>query len=444
MTSNRESRNTANEAFAVKPGRSNAMADPIGETRGLISASLVFALFATFVVSSCGGGQTSSMTMIKTTTTPPPPLLTISTSALPEGILGISYDQVVQASGGVAPFSWTLSGTLPHNLSLSPSNTNQEAITGTPDTPGTGAAFTVQVKDSAGQTATQSYSVPILLQSNSVMLTPANFDFSNQAIGSASTALTETLTNNATASLAITGITIGGDNASDFAQPITTCGATLGAGASCTINLQFVPTQSGPRIGTVIISDDAAGSPQVVNLSGTGLTAGANATLSSLSLPFGPELLNTTSSPWPVTLTNYGMVNLDISGIAVTGSFAETDNCVPTVAPLGTCTIQVTFSPTQSGDLSGTLSLSDNAPGPQTISLTGVGESNTPLLTGYCFATCGGRISSPAACPAGEPALTPGAVSVYPCGPVDGTVHVDLGRKCFISPPAHYGHCVTQ
>jgi hypothetical protein len=145
-----------------------------------------------------------------------------------------------------------------------------------------------------------------------------------------------------------------------------------------------------------------------------------------------------------VAVTNYGTSTLNVTSIAVDGSFAETDDCVPAVAPSATCTLEVTFTAAQAGELTGSLSLSDDAAGsPQTISLSGTGSSNTPPLTGGCFATCIGHSQDPAACPVGAPSITPGNASAYPCGPVGGEVPVDDARKCLIS-GTHYGHCVTQ
>jgi len=47
----------------------------------------------------------------------------------------------------------------------------------------------------------------------------------------------------------------------------------LGGGASCTINVLFTPQASGTRTATLLIADNATGSPQTVALSGTGVTS---------------------------------------------------------------------------------------------------------------------------------------------------------------------------
>jgi hypothetical protein len=44
----------------------------------------------------------------------------------------------------------------------------------------------------------------------------------------------------------------------------------VAAGAACSISVRFHPTGTGTRTGAITITDDAAGSPHKVALSGTG------------------------------------------------------------------------------------------------------------------------------------------------------------------------------
>jgi Putative Ig domain len=86
----------------------------------------------------------------------------VTTSSMPAGNVGASYDNTVSATGGVAPFSWSLaSGSLPAGLALAASTTNSVHITGTPTTQGT-STFTVKVTDAGGLSSTsQSLSITI-------------------------------------------------------------------------------------------------------------------------------------------------------------------------------------------------------------------------------------------------------------------------------------------
>lgn len=104
-------------------------------------------------------------------------------------------------------------------------------------------------------------------------LSPTSLSFGTVAIGTASPGKTVTLTNVGTATLTITGVAITGTNAGDFVQTHT-CGSSLAVAARCSISVTFKPTASGGRAAAVSVSDNAAGSPQKVTLSGTGFMRG--------------------------------------------------------------------------------------------------------------------------------------------------------------------------
>lgn len=80
--------------------------------------------------------------------TTPPQILAIVTTSLPDGTIGSSYTQTIQANGGVAPFTWNVSnGALPHSLALANSTGNSVTISGTPAQVQSGVAFTIRVTD---------------------------------------------------------------------------------------------------------------------------------------------------------------------------------------------------------------------------------------------------------------------------------------------------------
>ncbi len=100
--------------------------------------------------------------------------------------------------------------------------------------------------------------------------------------------------------------------------------------------------------------------------------------LSNTSINFGSVMTGNSSSPQPVTLTNVGSAQLAISSITVSGGnsgdFAQTNNCGSTLPPNGTCTVNVTFTPSDTGQRGSSVAISDNAPGsPHTIGLSGTG-----------------------------------------------------------------------
>ena len=101
----------------------------------------------------------------------------------------------------------------------------------------------------------------------------------------------------------------------------------------------------------------------------------ATATASPASLTFASQVFGTASSTQTVTLTNTGSVALTPTAMAMSGDFSETDNCQnTTVAAGGSCTIQVTFTPTATGSRTGQMTISANVTGGQlTVALSGTG-----------------------------------------------------------------------
>ena len=99
------------------------------------------------------------------------------------------------------------------------------------------------------------------------------------------------------------------------------------------------------------------------------------------SLNFGSQVVATTSSPLPIIITNMGGTRLNISKLAIGANFAETDNCVGTIAIGAHCTVNITFTPPQTGNIIGTLTITDNNSGvagsTQTVALSRYGCATT-------------------------------------------------------------------
>jgi Abnormal spindle-like microcephaly-assoc'd, ASPM-SPD-2-Hydin/Beta-propeller repeat len=157
------------------------------------------------------------------------------------------------------------------------------------------------------------------------------------------------------------------------------CTSVAPAGGTCAIQVTFTPTAAGTRTGVLTITDNSAGSPRTVQLSGVGGQGSVG--LSPASLSFGSQLLNTTSSAQTVTLTNTGALTLDISQVQITGPFAELNTCGTSVLAGLSCTISVTFTPTAAGAASGTLTFTDSATdSPQSVPLSGSGTAPSLAL----------------------------------------------------------------
>lgn len=212
--------------------------------------------------------------------------------------------------------------------------------------------------------------------------------------------------------------------AGDFTQT-NNCPSALTAATSCVVQVTFAPTAVGLRTGTLTITDDQPGSPQVVKLSGTAV--GPQVGLSPSTLTFGPQPVGTTSPAKVVTLTNTGGVALSIAGISTSGDFGESNNCGLTVQPNGACQISVTFTPTALGTRSGTLSITDNAPGsPQMVPLSGAGG-----VPDFGIGPASGSPTSQTIS-AGQSAAF--SLVVTPSGPFSGTVNLSCGITPAVTP----------
>jgi sugar lactone lactonase YvrE len=155
---------------------------------------------------------------------------------------------------------------------------------------------------------------------------------------------------------------------------------SLAAGASCELPISFQPAVSGTVYGTLALTDSNlnAAAPgyatQAIALSG----AAPVVALTTASLSFSSQQVQTSSASQQVTLTNSGSASLNITNVVVTGSnassFAFPNSCGTSLAAGATCVIQGHFTPAAAGPMTATIAITDNASNsPQTVGLTGTG-----------------------------------------------------------------------
>jgi len=98
----------------------------------------------------CNGVKSYSITMTC-------PVITVLPATLPGGTTGVLYDQTVSGSGGTAPYTFVVTGSLPNGLTL---NSATGQITGTPSVTGT-FNFDITATDANGCSGVTSYSITI-------------------------------------------------------------------------------------------------------------------------------------------------------------------------------------------------------------------------------------------------------------------------------------------
>ena len=210
------------------------------------------------------------------------------------------------------------------------------------------------------------------LQANATSLS-----FGNVSTGSSSTQHV-TLTNTGTAAVQISSITATGVG---FSTNGITFPWTLNPSATATLNVVFAPTVAGSVTGNIKVNSDASGSPLTITLSGTGVQGSLNIAPSSFA--YGSVVDGQTKSQ-TFTITNTGNTSVTISQLTVSGAGYSVSglNTPATLAAGASTSFSAVFAPTTAGSLSGSITVTSNAPGsPATISLSGTGVASSVTLS---------------------------------------------------------------
>ncbi len=220
-----------------------------------------------------------------------------------------------------------------------------------------------------GKNAPQSLALQGIGNASEVSLNPPSVNFPDQQVNTSSPVTPITLTNTGNQTLTISSVVVQGD----FSQT-NNCGTSLPAAADCTISVVFTPSTTGLRQGQLTIQDNAPDSPQAIPLAGNGVAPSVSVVPASLT--FVSQYIFTSSAAQTVTLTNTGTGSLTLSSIVASGDYQQSNNCGANLAPGGSCSVYVTFTPTVLGPDNGSLTFNDNAQSsPQSVPLSGSGVS---------------------------------------------------------------------
>ncbi|HEY9126251.1 MAG TPA: choice-of-anchor D domain-containing protein, partial [Acidobacteriaceae bacterium] len=216
-------------------------------------------------------------------------------------------------------------------------------------------------------------------------INPTTLTFPSTAVGAASSPQTLTIVNAGQTPIADLVLTL----LPPFAIQTTTCSASLVGGGSCTVSVLFSPTTSGSFTGSLAASSSAAQVSASANFTGTA-TLPPGLTLSpSTILQFPTTSVGQSAAPVTVTVANQGSsaaltglsITLD-SAAAAAGFGIASNTCLTSLAASASCTLQVTFTPTNYGALTGNLILTSVNGGSARLALAGFGFSFTLVAIG--------------------------------------------------------------
>jgi hypothetical protein len=346
---------------------------------------------AALVLWSCGGGGGSD------STTPPPPTVTplsVNTSSLPSGQVGVAYSQTLSASGGTAPYTWS-SGVLPAGLSLA---TSTGVVSGTPTTAVSSSSITFTVTDSGTPTQSKSVTLSLTIAGAPTPLSISTSSLPNGTVGTAySTSLgasggtspySWTVSGGTLpAGLALSGATISGTpTATANAVALTfkvTDSSTPTQSKSTTLALTVIASFS---VTTITLPNGQIGSPYSATLAASGGIAPITwSQTGATALPAGLSLNATTGqiSGTPTAPANQSKITFqatDSSNPAQTAPVTLTLNVSPAVINISLSQTRAALTTTQQLVLSATTT--DNAGVSWTVSPSGGSFNPTTTTTG--------------------------------------------------------------
>ena len=291
-------------------------------------------------VQSAYGTSWSSLSI-----SPGTPPLTITTASLPNGTVGSAYSAALTATSGVPPYTWGLangSGPLPPGLGL---NASSGLISGTPTTAGT-YSITVQVTDSASNTATKGLNIAVSSSGNFTILASPFFVSAAQGNQGRWTLNTQ-----------ISG---------GFNSSIALSASGLPSGATVSFNPSMITAPgSGSAIMTVSVASNTPVGSYPITITGTGGGV-QQSTVTTLKVTAGAGSFTLSASPNSLSVAQGSQGSSTIT-TAISGTFNSTIAMSASGLPSG---VTVAFNPS-----------SIPAPGNGTSAMTITVASSTPTGT---------------------------------------------------------------
>ncbi|MDR6840703.1 outer membrane autotransporter protein [Pseudoxanthomonas sacheonensis] len=323
------------------------------------------------------------------------PTIAIAPTTLPNPVPGVAYSQTLTASGGIAPYAFSLTtGALPVGISFSSAG----VLSGTPVMTGT-FNFTVAVQDANGQSGARAYSVtlaaPVLTLAPTTLPAGSPGVAYNQSFSTSGGIAPYSYSLDSGAlpigiSFSSAGVLSGTPTvAGTFNFVVRSTDSTSGTAA--TIAASYSLTIAAPTIAIAPASLPAGGvgTPYAVSLSASGGTAPYSYALTGGSLPPGVSFSSAGAfNGTPTTSGNYNFTvqATDSLGFSASRSYtiAVADTVPVAVADSATTPAQQPITIAVTGNDSGVISAVAIASGPAhgTAAVSGTSIVYTPA-TGY-------------------------------------------------------------
>ena len=201
-------------------------------------------------------------------------------------------------------------------------------------------------------------------------ISPSSITFHTTVVGTQTAVQPVTVTNTGTTPLVISSFTLSPFNVFVLEYGWT---RTLQPKQFGNWAIRFRPSAGGPVTGQMTFTIQGVSQPQVVNLSGTGATTSAAASVSPNILNFPNTVLGSTSSQ-TVTVTNTGTNGMHLSSVTVLPPFSQTGFTTPVaLTPGKSFSFHVNFTPTVAIPYANAISVGYDVLPAQTISVAGNG-----------------------------------------------------------------------
>ena len=298
--------------------------------------------------------------------------------------------QQVSTVSAAQPLSVTVSGVNPFTLTSVAVTGDFSADNGCAGSIATGSSCAVSVTFAPSATGTRKGTLTLFgnlpggqagpfalsgtgLSAPSIVLSPSGtLAFGDVTVGQTSMVSLIEIANTGQTSASLNSFAVTGS----FAIASNACGPTLAPNTGCAAGVTFTPTTRGVQTGAFSVTDSSG--TQTLVLAGTG-EAPASLQLTPPSLSFPATNIGAQSPSQAITISNSGDVSAALTGVLASGDFTVSNGCGVSLAGNSSCTLAITFAPTQAGSRTGALTV---LTGFQTLTaaLNGIGVG-TPMLT---------------------------------------------------------------